>query len=236
MEKIENISRDELIKRISSFIKNEYNNIGNKTNVELPIFHSNWMNGLKRWSHSEIKFGGICYSFNDKEIDEYSFITILNKALETSGIKGKVFFDEYGDGFWSKKVAIFRRLEIFGKPCKEFNELNKILSKYGSKEVGEFDVFHVRVCGKRSTYSESGDYHYLCHDKNACLSIIEYIKANKGRNGIVSIEVKEYLDHGDDYDIAMRTESEWYGSMGNSLKVTIKGGKGKKDYQKEFDL
>lgn len=241
MERIENITREQVIKLIAKFIKEQAKSMGDKTNMELDIEHHNWVCGMgcnKKWSSSEITFGGKSYIFKDKEITEEDFIGMLHKALQESGVKGKVFFDTYGDGYWNKKQNIFRRLEIFAKPCKEFNQLNKYLSKCGVKEIDDYDVFSVRVCGKRSSYSDSGRYYYLCHNPKMCLSIIDYIKSNKGRNGIISIKVEQYLDHGyeEEYRIAQYQESEWYGKRGNNLTITINGGKNKKDYKETFEV
>lgn len=239
MEKIENITKEALIKSMVAFIKDWSMRIGERTNLNLPIEHSNWMCGMgphQKWSHTEITLDNKSYIFKDKEITEEEFIYLLNKALEKSGVNGKVFYDVYGDGYWGEKQYIFRRLEIFAKPCKEFNELNKLFKKCGSKTLGDLDVFSVEICGKRSSYSDYGKYHYLCHNPKMCLSIIDYIKTNKGRNGVVRVEVRDYLDHGDDcdYRIAQYQESEWYGKRGNNLILTIKAGKQKKEYQYKF--
>jgi uncharacterized protein CbrC (UPF0167 family) len=241
MARIENITKDKLVEAIAKFIKELSKKMGDKTNMEVDIDHSNWMCGMganKKWSYTEIRFGGNSYIFKDKEITEEQFVYLLNKALDKSGIKGKVFYDTYGDGYWCDKQTIFRRLEIFNKPCKEFKELNKTIKKCGAKEIGEFDVFSVGICGKRSSHGDYGKYYYLCYQPNMCLSIIDYIKSNKGRNGIVKVEVRDYLDHGDDcdYRIAQYQESEWYGKRGNNLILSIKKGKNKKDYQYKFEL
>jgi hypothetical protein len=239
MEKIENITKEGLITSMVAFIKDWSMRIGERTNLNLPIEYSNWMCGMglhKKWSHTEITLDDKSYIFKDKEITEEDFIHLLNKALEKSGVNGKVFYDVCGDGYWCEKQYIFRRLEIFAKPCKEFNELNKLFKKYASKTLGDLDVFSVEICGKRSSYSDCGEYHYLCHNAKKCLSIIEYIKANKGRNGVVSFSVNDYLDHGDetDYKIAQYQESEWYGKRGNNLTIVIKCGRNKKDYSNDF--
>lgn len=238
MKRVENITREQVTKLIVKLIKECAKNMGNSTNIEVGIGHSNWINGNKKWAYSEIRFGGCSYIFKDKEITEYDFIRLLENALKESGVKGKVFYDVCGDGIWTSKQAIFRRLEIFAKPCKEFRELNKVLVKNGSKEIGEFDVYSVRVCGKRSIYNDSGKYSYLCHDSVKCQSVIDFIKDNKGRNGVVKTSVVDYLDKGDeeDYRIAQYQESEWYGRAGANLKVNIIGGKGKKDYENTFGL
>lgn len=239
MKRIENIKREELTSAIVKFIKVQEKNMGEKTNMKLDIKFSNWYGGMgrnKKWVYSEICLGDTSYTFKDKEITEEGFINLLEKCLKDSGVNGKVFSHAYGDGYWVAREYYFDRLEIFGKSCKEFKELNKILTKHGSKEIGCLDVYSVSICGKRSSYSDCGKYYYLCHDTKKCLQIIDYIKDNKGRNGVIKVEVKEFLNKGDeeDYRIAQYQESEWYGVRGNELSLTIKGGKNKKDYSKSF--
>lgn len=241
MTRIENAKREELVNLLSSYIKSQQKLLGDKTNDQLNVSISNWVCGMgqdKKWSRTEIRIGDNQYIFKDREIGEETFIHLLNKALQASGVKGKVFYDEYGDGFWTPKTTRFNRLEIFNKPCKEFDSLNKTLSKYGSKKIDDLDVFSVRVCGKRQSHSDCGNYYYLCHCPKICLSIIDYIKTNKGRFGVVKTRVDEYLDHGDeeDYRIAQYQESEWYGKRGNAITISIKGGKGKKDYEQKFEI
>jgi hypothetical protein len=241
MVRIENITREQLVELIADFIKEQSDNMGDKSNMELGISISNWVCGMgknKKWAYTEIKVGDNSYIFKDREINEDYFVYMLNNALDKSKVKGNVFYDVYGDGYWTPKQTIFKRFEIFAKPCKEFKELNKVLVKYGAKEIDDYDVFSVRVCGKRSTWSDVGKYYYLCHLPNVCLSIIYYIKSNKGRNGIIKSEVKSYLNHGDeeDYRVAQYQETEWYGKRGDYLLINIENGKNKKNYQKKFEL
>ena len=241
MARIENAKREELVNLFSSYIKSQQKLMGDKTNVQLNVSISNWIKGMgqnKKWSHTEIKIGDNQYIFKDREISEETFVHLLNKGLQASGVKGKVFYNVYGDGYWTPRDTYFDRLEIFNKPCKEFKELNKVLTKYGSKPIDDLDVFSVRVCGKRQSLSDCGKYYYLCHCPNTCLSIIDYIKANKGRFGVVKVKVEEYLNHGDeeDYRIAQYQESEWYGKRGNAITISIKGGKSKKDYEQKFKI
>jgi hypothetical protein len=128
MTRIENISKEQVTKLIAKFIKEQSKKIGDRTNMELV----NWVCGVgrdKKWSHTEIRFDGNSYIFKDKKITEEQFVCLLNKALEESGVKGKVFYDVYDDGYCAERQTIFGRLEIFGKPCKEFKELNKALGR-----------------------------------------------------------------------------------------------------------
>jgi hypothetical protein len=234
MANIENIERTELVKLMGKFIKKVSESMGTKTNVEVPIDYSNWVNGAKRWSFSRIEFDGNTYTFNDREIAIRNFVFYLNNALKASGVDGKVFCDT---DMYDTPI-IFRRLEIFGKPCKEFNALNKMLVKNGAREIGKLDVNSVRICGKRSCYDECGNYRYLCFSPKDCTTITEAIKKDRKRGWKLSVSIKPYVNHGDEYDyeIAMYQESEWYGTMGNEIEVTFRNGKGEKVLKKSYRM
>jgi hypothetical protein len=229
----------ELVKIIVEFIKEQKKLMGDKSNITLPIEYNNWgarINGKFIWKSTTIMLGNKELEITDREISESSFVSILENALDESGVKGRVFSRKCGDGYWCPKETYFERVDIYGKPCKEFNELNRLFVKYGENKLDETYVFSVGICGKRTTYDDSGKYRYLCHSSKKCQAIIDFIKANKGRNGEITRDIKAFVDNGDEeeYRIAQYLESEWYGSRGYSLTIKIKNGKGKKDYSKTF--
>jgi len=230
--------KQEIINALARYIKEQEKSMKEgENNRVLGIYYNNWQSGIsKKWVRSEVKFDGKTYNITDKELTEGEFVHLLGEALEKSKARGKVFSQTYGDGYWISKVTRFDRLEIFGKPCKEFNDLNKLLVKLGTSKIDETSVYSVGICGKRSSYDDDGDYRYLCYNPKKCKRIIDFIKENKGRNGVVRCSIESFIDKGDemDYEIAQYQESEWYGSRGYNLVVNIKGGKGKKDYKKEF--
>ena len=238
MEK-KQVTREKLIDLIAKFIKESARQMGDKTNVKLPIELQNWSSGWgnnSKWSHSDIVLGRETYTFTDKEIDDAAFVSILKAAIAKSNVRAKVVYDECGDGYWCKKQTIFRRVEVFAKPCKEFNTLYKYLEKYAEFTLGETDLFDVNVCGKRSSWSDAGRYNYLCYDAARCKAILDAIKAKKASKDTLRVEVKEYFSHGDetDYDIAMYQESEWYGNRGNKLHVTITTPMGRMKLDKNY--
>ena len=240
MARIENITRETLIFLMAKYMMDCQKQMGERTNMELDIRLNNWGSNLKGkwyWSRTEIEFGHNIYVFTDKQIEDDNFIYMLNKALEkANGVRGKVYSQTYGDGCWTPKETRFERIEIYAKPCKEFKELNNMFTKYGSKEVGETDVFSVRVCGKRSSWSDSGKYYYLCYNAKRCATIMDDIRHNKPRGWKLSINVEDYFSHGDeeDYRCAQHMESEWYGQRGSKLKVTFYNSKGEKKYDKVY--
>lgn len=229
-------TREQVIKLMSDYIKETSKNVlvnGGKSNCVVPIQHLNWRSGFSRgkWVCSEIAFNGNKYKFTDKEISNREFCRMVEQALSMSKVSGKVFSDESYGGDYQ-----FERLEIYAKPCNEFNSLNKLLVKLGAKPLDLLSVFYVRICGKRSSWGDSGSYNYLAYDSKTCSSIIDYIKKNKIRGGKIAFKVEGYMSHGDDtdYRIAMYQESEWYGCRGNYLALSLLNSKLEVKKNKEF--
>lgn len=228
---------------MAKFIKEQSKCMGNQTNMELPISISSWVCGMgrdKKWSHTDITIGyytnKVVYTFTDKEITGDQFVYMLRKAIEESKVKGQVFADTYGDGCWTPKQTIFRQVEIYAAPCKEFNNLNKLLKKYGNKTIEEHSVFYVDVCGKRSSWSDTGRKLFLDYAPKMCARIIDYINHNRLRGWKVAISTDDFFSHGDemDYKVAQYQESEWYGTRGTMLVVDIKNSKGENKLHETF--
>jgi len=223
------VTREEVVKLMTKFIKEESK--GDFKVKKLSISIDSWgsrIKGVWTWTRTNITIGRDKYEFTDKEIKEDTFVYMLRTALEQSGVHGNVFFDTYGDGCWVPKETRFNKIEIYGKACKEFTQLNKLLVKLDCKPLNDLDVFYVRVCGKRSSWSDSGRVSYLMHDAKTCQHIMDDIKSKKVRGGVVCAEVKEWFSHGDetDYNYAQYAESEWYGARGAKLVLTYKTSKG----------
>lgn len=261
MEKIKT-TKEELTNIIVKYLREKSKNMGDKTNIVLPIEYSNWTSGWGRdskWSHTDISLGGVrqkmtrligtpnpikidgyesvtkTYTFTDRELTQHQFINILSAAIAIANVRGKVNYDECGDGYWCPKTYRFKNVELFAKPCKEFVSLYRLLEKCANKSLGETEVFFARVCGKRSSWSESGKRSYLCYDAKQCQEIIDAIRKHRTSKDVLTFAIEECFSHGDEYDyeIAQYQESEWYGSNQAKLHITIKtpSGKVKADYK-----
>ena len=231
MIKVENISRKHLVMNISIYLKKCSKSM-TADNVTADIELHNWCCGFGRdskWSYTEIRVDDTQYIVRDKEITDESFVSILNDAIATAKVRAKVVYDTYGDGYWTPKQTLFRRVQVFSKPCKEFITLSKYIDKYANFTLDDLAVFSVRVCGKRSSWSDSGKYYYLCYNAELCKSILDDMRGNKGSKDILNVSVEETFSHGDDddYRCAMHMESEWYGERGAKLHYIIKTPKGK---------
>ena len=231
MAKIENKTREQVTALMAKFIKESFKAMTSNSK-ELNVELNNWCSGFGRnskWSYTEIRFGGDSYIFKDKEIDDLSFVRMWEDAIAISKVRGKVTYDTYGDGYWTPKTYRFKRVEIFAKPCKEFISLVKLIEKYAKFSLSETDIFSVSVCGKRSSWNDSGRYYYLCYEPKKCQGIIDYIREQKSSRDTLSVSVEDYFSHGDngDYKCAQYQESEWYGERGNKLVVKVTTPKGK---------
>jgi hypothetical protein len=213
--------------------------MGTTTNKKVPLELNNWASGFGRnskWCRSEIRVGQDVYEFTDREITEKDFIDMLKRALADSGVSGKVHYDECGDGYWCPKTYYFKGIRVYGEVCKEFINLNKLLKKYGNKTIEEHSVFYVDVCGKRSSWSDTGRKLFLDYAPKMCARIIDYINHNRLRGWKVAISTDAFFSHGDemDYKVAQYQESEWYGTRGTMLVVDIKNSKGENKLHETF--
>ena len=163
---------------------------------------------------------------------------MLSNAIAKSNVRAKVFSETYGDGYWISKETRFKFVEIYAAPCKEFVTLVRMLERYADFTLHETDIFMVNVCGKRSSWSDSGRINYLCYQPNKCQTIINFIRNNRNSKDAVMVSIDEYFSHGDetDYKIAQYQESEWYGCRGKvlTLNISTPSGKHKATIQSHF--
>lgn len=230
--RIKGKTREQIVDLMVDYIKDSYKNMGKATNKELGLNISNWTCGMgrdRKWSFSEIQVGYDSYMIEDKEVTTDQFIRMVNDAIAKSKVRAKVFSEVYGDGYWTPRETHFNKVEIYAAPIKEFIQMQKLIEKYANFTLHETDVYHVRVCGKRSSWSDVGRVDYLCYNKQKCDKVIELLKKKRTSRDNVKVEVKEYFSHGDegDYKCAIHMESEWYGYRGQKMELTITTPKGK---------
>lgn len=228
------IERSQITSVITEYIKSCASRIGDKSNLQLDIRHDDWgnrLNGVWKWISSEIRVGQDTYRITDRQVTVDYFLSAVENALKESGVRGKVFTETYYPGNFTKAYR-FSRLEIFAPPCQEFRRLNDILKEHGCKPLSETDIFEVAVCGKRSSWSDSGSFKYLCYRKENCKQIGDLIETICDKKDSLHLSLDEFLDHGDEYSYkaAMYHESEWYGSRGQNLRIVVKDGAGKEKF------
>ncbi len=234
MGKETTIERKQLAPVIAAYIKECAAKMGDQNAVDAAIKHTDWggrINGKWKWSSSEITVGYDKYIIKDREVTDEYFLDVMKNALKESQVRGKVFTEPYYPGNFTK-VDRFSRLTIFAPPCQEFVRLRNLLKVHSGRTLPDDAVYDVAVCGKRSSYSDSGSYRYLCYNPKNCQRITDLIEAVSGGKDKLRFTVEDFLDHGDegDYRSAMYQEREWYGSRGSNLHITVTDSGGKEKF------
>lgn len=236
-EQLKNKVQKMLVAAIKNASKNINGNVYNYAKVDVELHQ--WSSGFGRnnkWCRTEVNICGDKVEFTDRELTDNDMIYLAKTALEQSKCKGEVLYDVCGDGHWMPKEYRFNGIRVYGEVCKEFNNLNKLLKKYGNKTIEEHSVFYVDVCGKRSSWSDTGRKLFLDYAPKMCARIIDYINHNRLRGWKVAISTDDFFSHGDemDYKVAQYQESEWYGTRGTMLVVDIKNSKGENKLHETF--
>lgn len=225
---IKNCNESVLLKDLIKYLKECYKSMEEKKqNVYTPnVYFEQWhsANKERKWVETRISFGWNTYHFTEKMISDNEFIELANKALFGAKCLGKVKTYEETEfyGLWRTiKHIKFDEIMLFAKPCKDFVKLQRIVKKYTNTDIKDFDVYTASIFGKRTpNYSESNKK-YLCYNEKRCLDAIEWIKKNRSTKNVLSVNIKEEIDRGEDYEDACRRETEWYGSKANNLKLCV---------------
>lgn len=116
--------------------------------------------------------------------------------------------------------AFYDALVITTKPCKEFSQLSRYISKYANFNLDAADMFSVSVVGKRGcNYREKGERVYTAYDPKKCANILAWLKENKKR-GTLKIGLNEEICD-EDASIGRYYETETYGEKHRFLRMTI---------------
>ena len=111
-------------------------------------------------------------------------------------------------------------LVITTKPCKEFSQLSRYISKYTNFNLDAADMFSVPVVGKRgSSYKERCEREYVAYNPQKCANILAWLKAIKKR-GTLKVELKEEI-YDEDASYGRYYETETYGEKHRFLRMTI---------------
>lgn len=163
--------------------------------VTIKVGKTKW-EGLDKYDVSALKY----------ELGKYT--------KEFDGVETQDVFFTYGnftpdvDAF----PCVFRK---FGKPCKEFEQLAKLVEKKYGNTLAITDLYHVSLFGKNGEYRESGERQYAAFNGKKCLECIEKIKSfgrKKTKMEIVNVD-----DIDTDYSAKYLTEC--YGVRERELSV-----------------
>ena len=136
------------------------------------------------------------------------------KGWDSLSVSEKDIFLSYGN--FTPDFSFPCEVRSLAKPCKEFDKLNKLLSKHYGKGISQTDLFQVSLFGKRATYDESGVKKYVCFYPEACNKFIESAKKafKKGNGKSFEVVVTDDIDT----TISSRLGTECYGERYAELK------------------
>jgi hypothetical protein len=106
---------------------------------------------------------------------------------------------------------------MFGKPCKEFKELAKLVNKKYGIILKIDDVYNVRLFGKGNQYGESGEREYAAFNETICAEYINKIKSFGRKKTIAKIGNNDDIDT----DLSSRYLCECYGYRKHGLDIKL---------------
>lgn len=179
--------------------------------LTLPIRIWNDNHGKVYMSFHGIKY----YADGTQWYDVRKFRVLIDKVITEINAKNGFMAqaEEYNEDMYAS-------LTISTKPCKEFVQLSKYLSKFAKLDITPFDLYSVAVVGKRAmNYMESDQREYYAYDVNKCTRILNWLKDNKKRS-CLSVSIEEKLID-EDADYGRRYETETDGCKYRYLDMTI---------------
>lgn len=136
---------------------------------------------------------------------------------------------EFGSG-WSREYVEFpSKVILCDSPCKEYKALQTYLNKYGNANLGNFQLFHSEMGGKRGyLWDEYGERIYLDNNPKRCESFLAELRKNRGTKDTMTCKYgrENWIDPNEAAH-SSRWETECVGEKREYLVVTIKtpGGK-----------
>ena len=124
----------------------------------------------------------------------------------------------FGYGNFTADVEDFpTTFRNFGKPCKEFKQLTKLVEKKYGITLKVDDLYNVRLFGKSGRYEESGEREYAAFSETLCLEYINRIKSFGRKRTKATIENIDDIDT--DYSARYLTECYGYRKRGIAIKA-----------------
>lgn len=153
-------------------------------------------------------------------LDDYDVRALgyeLNKRLnEFDNVEKEGLFFSYGN--FTPDVEDFpTTFRMFGKPCKEYQQLSKLMEKKYGITLKVDELYIVNLFGKRGQYNESGKRDYTAFNKNRCEKYINNIKSFGRKKTNASIKNVDDIDT----DYSIRYETECYGQRERGIIITL---------------
>jgi hypothetical protein len=109
-----------------------------------------------------------------------------------------------------------RTFRSFGKPCRAFVILSKLVAKKYGIKLGIGDLYEVRLFGKRGEYDESGKREYIAFRNSTCQYLVDLIKGYGRKRTKCEVTT---IDSVEDLEYSRYYETECYGMRTRTLKV-----------------
>lgn len=164
---------------------------------------------------------------------------LLNQQMKVKGwttlkvVRDKAIF---GDPWYGTKVIYPSKITLCDAPCKEYKSLQSFIKKYGNYNLGNFDIFHSAMGGKRGTlWDEYGERKYLDNRPKKCAKVLEELRKYRNTNDLMLCKYgqEDYIDPVD-RAYSERHEVECEGEKRHYLEITIKTPSGKVKYQQKI--
>lgn len=219
--------------------------------ARLDIEVSDWYDGIKLKKYIKcISVEGKEYKFDGTDADAQNILFEVRGMLDcqkkTRGWANLMYTEEVfsvGVGWNARKYRFLNKVILPENPCKEYKSLQSFINKYGKKvywgstyggvNLGNFDIFHSAMGGKRGTlWDEYGDRMYLDNRPKKCVKVLEELRKNRGNKDIMVCEFGEenWIDPTDRRYSEMH-EVECEGEKRHYLEITIKTPTGRVKYE-----
>lgn len=181
---------------------------------------------------------------------------LLNTQMKAKGWTTlKVVRDKahFGDAWYGTDMTYPSRISLCDAPCKEYKSLQSYINKYGKAKnltggnygyngyygdmhLGNFDIFHSRMGGKRGRlWDEYGERIYLDNRPKKCAAVLEELRKMRGSKDLMLCKLGEedYIDPVEQQYSAYH-EVECDGEKRHYLEITIITPTGKVKYQQKI--
>ena len=181
---------------------------------------------------------------------------LLNTQMKAKGWTTlKVVRDKahFGDAWYGTDMTYPSRITLCDAPCKEYKSLQSYINKYGKAKnltggnygyngyygdmhLGNFDIFHSRMGGKRGRlWDEYGERIYLDNRPKKCAAVLEELRKTRGSKDLMLCKLGEedYIDPVEQQYSAYH-EVECEGEKRHYLEITIITPTGKVKYQQKI--
>ena len=141
----------------------------------------------------------------------------LNKFVsEFDEVVTDGIFFSYGN-FTADVEKFPTTFRMFGKPCKEFKTLSKLVEKKYGINLKLTDIYNVRLFGKSGRYDESGERVYVAFNDTMCNELINEIKSFGRKKTKTTITNIDDIDT----DYSRKYLTECYGIRKRSISITL---------------